>query len=61
MKLEFLLALELDESTGLLNSEEELRDSLKIVLASFVRRWTTGSIPKVEVRIVLRLGEETPK
>jgi hypothetical protein len=60
-KLEFCLVLELDESTRLLNSEEELRDSLKTVLSSFVRQWTSGSIPKVEVRIVRRLGEETPK
>ena len=60
-KLEFWLALELDDSTRLLNSEEELRDSLKTVLASFVRQWTSGSIPKVEIRIVRRLGEEIPK
>ena len=57
-KMEFLLALELDENTRLLKSEEELRQAIKTVLASAARQFTAGSIPKVEVTLVNRLGED---
>ena len=46
---EFLVVLEPDERTGFLLSDEELAESIKIVLGSVVRVWTGGSIPKVEV------------
>ena len=53
-KLEFLLTVELDERTQLMKSEEELRDSLKYLLASFVRQFTSGSIPQVKVTQFVR-------
>ena len=60
-KLEFVVAITIDERTRMLRSERELSAELKDVVASFVRQYTAGSIPKVEVRLVRRPGQEVVK